>query len=90
VAFAALIGFLIYTTIVKPKRYNTTFAYLLGYGVILPFLIVCPASIIRFFDVRNLIFKFCIGVITPTMSIFRATEGTSLLHIVLVTSEKQL
>lgn len=34
-----------------------------------------PFYAIRFFEVRNLVFKFVVGVITPTLSIFRATEG---------------
>jgi hypothetical protein len=74
-SFAALTGLLIYTLIIKPKRYDTTFSHVLGFGIILPFWIACPVLIIPFFDIRNLIFKFMIGVIVPILSIFRSTEG---------------
>jgi hypothetical protein len=72
---AALTSLLIYTFIIKPKRYDTTVSHLLGFGIILPFWIAFPVSIIRLFDIRNLIFKFMIGVIVPILSIFRSTEG---------------
>jgi hypothetical protein len=46
------------------------------YGVILPFWIVCPYYAIQLLDLRHLIFKFAVGVITPVLTLFRTTEGT--------------
>jgi hypothetical protein len=47
------------------------------YGVILPFWIICPYYAIQQLDFRHLIFKFAAGVITPTLTLFRTTEGTN-------------
>ena len=73
--FAAITSLPIYEIVIKRKRQDTIVAYLLGYGLILPFWIACPVYMIRLFDIRNFIFKFMVGVIVPTLSIFRSTEG---------------
>ena len=72
---ASLTGALIYYTILKPRKQETTFANLLVYGGILPFWIVSPYFFIQMADLRNLIFKFVVAVITPTLTLFRTTEG---------------
>jgi hypothetical protein len=77
VLVASVTGIILYKVVIKPRAYESTFSLMLVYGVILPFWIFMPAYMIRFFDVRNLVFKFIIGTITPTLSIFRATEGKS-------------
>jgi hypothetical protein len=69
-------GLVIYKAIIEPKRYDTPFSRLLGFGVLLPFWIVFPTILFQFLGIRNFLFKFVIGVITPTLSIFRTTEGT--------------
>jgi hypothetical protein len=75
VLVASVTGIILYKVVIEPRAYESTFSLMLVYGVILPFWISMPFYTIRFFDVRNLVFKFIVGVITPTLSIFRATEG---------------
>jgi hypothetical protein len=71
---AAATGLVLYRTVVQPKRADTSFAFLVGFGAVVPFWVAWPVILIRLFDVRNAIFRFAIGCVTPTLSIFRATE----------------
>lgn len=71
-SFTALI---LFSLVVKPKRYDTTLSHLLGFGILLPFWIATPVYMIRLFEIRNMLFKFMFGVVVPTISIFRSTEG---------------
>ena len=48
--------------------------YLLVYGVLLPFWIVFPSMIVKQFYISNLVFRFAIGAIIPTLSLFRILE----------------
>mmetsp|Transcript_6282 Transcript_6282/g.15842 ORF Transcript_6282/g.15842 Transcript_6282/m.15842 type:complete len:472 (-) Transcript_6282:1247-2662(-) len=49
-------------------------ALLVGWGFVIPFWIIWPFVLCQLLDVRNILFRFCIGCITPTLSIFRTTE----------------
>lgn len=71
---AAATGFFLYHTIVRPKRADTSFAILLGFGAVLPFWLIWPIVLTRQLDTRNAMFKFAIGCVTPTLSMFRTTE----------------
>jgi len=51
-------------------------AYMIGYGLIIPFWLWFPQEVIRYIDVRNKIFRFCIAAVTPSLCVFRTTEGT--------------
>jgi hypothetical protein len=72
---AGLTGFVLYHTIIKPKREDTASALTIGFGLVLPFWIAWPVILIQLFDIRNTILKFTIGCIVPTLSIFRTTEA---------------
>jgi hypothetical protein len=71
---AGVTGNIIYKYVIQPRKVDTNFAYLVAYGLILPFWIISPTIFIRFFDIRHLIFKFMICII-PIISLFRTTEG---------------
>ena len=49
-------------------------ALLVGWGIVIPFWVIWPFVLCQLLDIRNLLFRFCIGCITPTLSIFRTTE----------------
>lgn len=73
---------LIYYLIVKPQkqakrqRIGTTLTgYLLGWGVLLPVWIFVPAHAASAAGVTNLIMRFSLCVIFPTVSIFRTLEA---------------
>ena len=70
---AAAFAQLVYRFIVPNK--NTTFAYLIGYGFIIPFWMAFPVSVVNFIDVKNKVFRFCICAVTPALCTFRTTEG---------------
>jgi hypothetical protein len=74
IGVAAATGLFLYWTIIQPKRADTSFAFLIGFGVLLPYWVVWPMVLIRHLDIRNAMFKFAIGCITPTLCIFRTTE----------------
>lgn len=63
----------------KPQRHNpsrTNFlGYLLGWGVLLPAWVVLPPLAVSELGVTNSIMRFCLCVISPTISIFRILEA---------------
>jgi hypothetical protein len=71
---ATVTGLFLYRTIIQPKRADTSVAFLIGLGVLLPFWVVWPMILIQQLDIRNTMFKFAVGCITPTLSIFRTLE----------------
>ena len=73
-ALGYLVGLLLYNFIIKPQKYESSFSYLLVYGIILPFWIVWPVCFIQLFGIRHFIFKFFVGVIA-TVYFFRSTEA---------------
>lgn len=74
VVLATVLSWILFTFVIVPKKQNTSFAYLLGFGVIIPFWILSPMPLIRFFNLRNKVFRFVFGTI-PTLTIFRTLEG---------------
>jgi hypothetical protein len=74
-SLAAITAALLYTKIVKPNKQESNFAYLLGYGAILPFWLVAPWYWIHLFDIRNDVIKFAAFMTVPTLVIFRTTAG---------------
>mmetsp|Transcript_6226 Transcript_6226/g.9572 ORF Transcript_6226/g.9572 Transcript_6226/m.9572 type:complete len:414 (+) Transcript_6226:34-1275(+) len=73
--FAIVCGWVIYTYIIEPKRAGTTFAYLIGYGSIVPFWILGSEYFIYILDVRNIFMRFCVGCIVPTKCLFNVSEA---------------
>ncbi|CAB9504739.1 long-chain-alcohol O-fatty-acyltransferase [Seminavis robusta] len=63
----------LYQAVILPKRQDTSMAYLLGYGVIIPFWILSPMYIIQTLRITNKVFRFCMGTV-PTLGIFRTME----------------
>jgi hypothetical protein len=47
----------------------------LVYGIILPVWVILPSQVLYYLDLRNYLFKFVIGVVSPTLCLFRTTEG---------------
>jgi hypothetical protein len=71
--FATVVAMLFYQTVVRNQ--GTQKAYLIGYSFFLPFWMFAPKFAVEQLAIENKIFRFCICVITPTMSIFRTTEA---------------
>jgi hypothetical protein len=74
-SLAAITAALLYTKIVKPNKQESSFAYLLGYGAIVPFWLVAPWYWIHLFGIRNNIIIFAAFLSVPTLVIFRTTAG---------------
>lgn len=70
---AAAVAVFFYHTVVR--RTGTSAAYLIGYSAFVPFWIFAPKIAVEQLGIDNKIFRFCMCVITPTMSIFRTTEA---------------
>jgi hypothetical protein len=67
-------------TQLKQPRYRTQWTtprlgHVLGWCVLLPAWIVAPGPLMRLFRVEHLVLRFCLCVITPTVSIFRLLEA---------------
>jgi len=74
IVVAAIIGLILYWTIIQPKQTETTKAYLIGWGLIIPFWIVYPFIFCHYLDIKNNIFKFLVGGVAPIACFFRTTE----------------
>ena len=74
---AVSVASLLYTVVIAKQKHDTHAAYLLGYGVIIPFWILSPLYLIRAFGMTNTVFRFVMGTI-PTLALFRTLEGTYL------------
>ena len=70
---AACFAMLVYKVIIPNQR--TTMAYMVGYGLIIPFWCFFPAIIIQIFDIRNKMYRFAMSAVTPSLCVFRTTEG---------------
>lgn len=70
---AAVVAVLFYNTVVR--KHGSSQAYLIGYSIFLPFWMFAPKIAMEQLGIDNKIFRFCLCVITPTMSIFRTTEA---------------
>ena len=71
---SVITGVITYRCIVEPKKYDTTTAFTLGWGLLLPFWILWPAVMYQMLDLRNLIIKFVVGGVQPTLMLFRLLE----------------
>ena len=56
----------------RPRRVSgtTVMGYLVGWCIVLPFWILAPQVVANYLSITNLIVRFCVCVITPTVSIF--------------------
>ena len=70
---AACFSQLVFNFVIPNKK--TTTAYMIGYGFIIPFWLWFPSTVINYLDVRNKVFRFCIAAVTPSLCVFRTTEG---------------
>ena len=74
-SLAAITAALLYILIVKPNKQESSLAYLLGYGTIVPFWLVAPWYWIHLFDIRNDMIKFAAFLSVPSLVVFRTTAG---------------
>ena len=58
----------------SPSRTNV-WGYTLGWGILLPAWIVLPPLVVTELGIANAIMRFCLCIITPTLSIFRILEA---------------
>lgn len=70
---AAIFSQLVFYQVLPNKK--TTTAYLIGYGLIIPFWLWFPSTVIAFLDIRNKVFRFCVAAVTPSLCVFRTTEA---------------
>lgn len=70
---ASLVGVIVYYGIVQAS--TPTSKALVGYGLVLPLLVIGPKLVIDGAGMENLIFRFCMAVISPTTAIFRTTAA---------------
>lgn len=74
ISIAAMVGLVLYHTVIKPKQEGTIQAYMVGWGIILPFWAAFSFFFLSVMDVRNMVFKFMTGCIT-ILCFFRTTES---------------
>jgi hypothetical protein len=70
---AVAFSFLVYNFIVRQPRSNT--AFIMGFGLIIPFWCFFPSMVIDSLGIRNKLYRFCMAAVTPTLCVFRTTEG---------------
>lgn len=70
---AVAFSVLVYKTIVR--RQGSTLAYLVGFGLVIPFWVFFPSMVVDRMGVRNKLYRFCMAAVTPTLCVFRTTEG---------------
>jgi hypothetical protein len=71
---AAAVACLIFELVIKPKKEDTSVAYLVGYGLIIPFWVIVPMYAIQTFQITNKVFRFIMGAV-PSLAMFRTMEG---------------
>ncbi|GAX22211.1 hypothetical protein FisN_19Lh276 [Fistulifera solaris] len=76
----ALCGALLYVFVLLPRKLQkqphiTPTDCFWVFGIVIPFWIFCPDPAMNALGVHNQIFRFCMGTITPTLSMFRATQA---------------
>ena len=67
-----------YYAIVLPRRgriSSSVSAYLVGLGIVCPFLAMYPFWVLDFFDVQNKFVRFSFAAIYPIVGLFRTFEG---------------
>ena len=72
-AIAVAVAAMLYILIVSKGKHDTTLAYLLGYGIFLPFWVLTPMYLIVTLGITNTVFRLVIGTI-PTVTFFRTLE----------------
>lgn len=75
VVVAALTASIVYAFIVGPKKSDTSTAFFVGYGILLPFWLAWPLVINPLLGFQNLLFKFIVGGVIPTLVEFRLLEA---------------
>ena len=75
--FAAFLGLFLYKTVIQTKQERTPTAYLVGFGLIIPFWISWPILLFHIVDVKSAIFRFFVGAIAPIICSFRTIEAIS-------------
>lgn len=68
-----VVGLVAYFFVVKAK--DPSFAYMVGYGLICPFLLYLPFVVIDYFDLRNMALILCAVGSTPSLLLFRCVEA---------------
>ena len=77
---SAVIGrYILYRYVIEPKLSATTTAYLIGFGLIIPFWVYFPFLVLSSYgngiiDIRNNIFRFLVCCISPVVCCFRTIE----------------
>jgi len=76
--FVVITSSIVYWTMVKPtlkqKQRNIIQNYLVGYGCVIPLILIYPIFIVQLFGIRNKIIRFVFAVV-PIASLFRCTEA---------------
>jgi hypothetical protein len=75
-----LCGALVYVFVLLPRKLQkhqhvTSTDSFWVFGIVIPFWIFGPNPAMNALGVHNQIFRFCMGTITPTLSMFRATQA---------------
>ena len=70
---AAMVSILTYKFVIQQQ--GKPISYLVGFGLILPFWIICPYYAVAQLDIRNKFMKFCFAAIVPTLGLFHTTEA---------------
>ena len=73
-SFAAIVGLVLYKTVIETKQEQTPTAYLIGWGLVIPFWLSWPTLLLQFVDLRCSIFRFLVGGIAPIVCSFRTIE----------------
>jgi hypothetical protein len=67
------IAAVIYLFIIQKRGTGT--AFLMGYGFVIPFVVLMPYYLIRALDLRNMCLMISVAT-TPILVVFRCMEGT--------------
>jgi len=70
---AVAFSVLVYRMIVKKQ--GTAVAYLVGFGLVIPFWVFFPSMVVDWMGVRNKLYRFCMAAVTPSLCVFRTTEA---------------
>ena len=72
-----MFAFVVYYGIIIPQQKHQAVlsTYLLGYGVVIPLLLILPFWLIEWFDLHNNALILCVGGSNPAMLVFRCLEA---------------
>jgi len=74
-SIATCVGLVLYKSVIEPKKERTAHAYLIGWGLLLPFWVSWPILLLGTIDLHNAMFRFVVGGFTPVICFFRTTEA---------------